>query len=264
MEVGAHGFSRLELLAMRTHLDYHNPAVVADLQQWLAEARLELHSVRAALTEGDARLGGRPQSGAGATFTLASPDAADRRLAIGEAERALHIARRIPFRVLVVHLGLPRGPQSVPGQNSRDAARRSVEELYLRAEPLGVTLAIEILANELSAPASLVHFVDELLDTAPVGICLDFGHAHLHGDLVETIETVSEHLVAAHVHDNRGRRDEHLLPFEGSIDWPGALTALQKVGYDGVIVFEVDGGSDTGVLRRAGRVRQRMEGLLAA
>ena len=37
LEIGAHGFDRVELFATRTHFDYHNPAAVADLQQWLAE-----------------------------------------------------------------------------------------------------------------------------------------------------------------------------------------------------------------------------------
>jgi sugar phosphate isomerase/epimerase len=257
--MGGLGFERIELFATRTHVDYHNPSAVSDLQQWLAEAQLELHSVHAPVAE--SVVAGR----VGLPLTLASADPDERSRALSEAEHALHIARRIPFELLVVHIGLPRTPQSVRGENSRDAARRSIEELQRIAEPLGVTLAIEIISNELSAPGPLVHFVEQVLETAPVGICLDFGHAHLQGDLVDAIETVSEHLVAAHVHDNRGRSDDHLLPFEGSIDWPAAMTSLQKVGYDGVIVFEVDGrGGEKAMLQRARRARQRMEGLLAA
>lgn len=259
LEMGAHGFECLELYATRTHVDYHNPSTVADLQQWLAEAQLELHSVHAPVAE--SLVAGRW----GSPLTLASADPDVRSYALTEAERALYIARRIPFQSLVVHLGLPRTPQSVPGENSRDSARRSIEALQRLAEPLGVSVAIEVFSNELSTPGSLVHFVEQLLDTAPVGICLDFGHANLYGDVVEAIETVSEHLTGAHVHDNRGRTDDHLLPFEGSIDWPAALTALQKVGYDGVVVFEVDGrGGHKAVLQRLRHVRQRMEGLLAA
>ena len=55
----------------------------------------------------------------------------------------------------------------------------------------------------------------------------------MDGDLVDAIETVSEHLITTHVHDNGGRTDDHLVPFDGTIDWPAALTAVQKVGYDG-------------------------------
>ncbi len=259
LDIGAHGFECIELYATPAHVNYHNATVVADLQQWLAEARLELHSVHAPVAE--RIVAGRPE----APLTLASVDSDLRWRAMHEAQGALHIARRIPFQVLVLHLGLPRTSQSMRGENSRDAARRSVEELQRVAEPLGVRLALEIFSNELSAPGPLVHFVEQVLEAAPVGICLDLGHAHLQGDAVEAVETVSEHLIAAHVHDNRGRADEHLIPFEGAIDWPAALTALQKVGYDGVFMFEVNGrGGDTAMLERARRARRRMEGLLAA
>ena len=35
------------------------------------------------------------------------------------------------------------------------------------------------------------------------------------GDLVDAIETVSGHLITTHVHDNRGKLDDHLAPFDG-------------------------------------------------
>jgi S1-C subfamily serine protease len=33
IEIGAHGFDRIELFATRTHFDYHSPAAVADIQR---------------------------------------------------------------------------------------------------------------------------------------------------------------------------------------------------------------------------------------
>lgn len=254
IEVGAHGFDQLELFATRTHFDYHNPSAVADLQQWLAEAGLTLHGVHAPI--GESFSGGRW----GPPLTLASDDESTRERALDEAERALQIARRIPFRVLIVHLGVPR---TQPGQNSRSAARRSIEALQRLAEPLGVHVAIEVIPNELSRAGSLVHFVEEAIESPNVGICLDFGHAHMDGDLVEAIETVSEHLLTTHVHDNRGKHDDHLVPFDGTIDWAGALTAVQKVGYEGTMLFEIAAhGSVKETLKKAQDARRRMEGML--
>ena len=257
LEIASHGFDTIELLATRTHFDYHNETAVADLQQWLGEAGLELGRVHAPI--GESFAGGRW----GAPLTLASTDAGVRAKALAEAEHALHIARRLPFGVLVVHLGLPRWQRPAPGDNGRDAARRSIESLRERASSLGVKIAVEVLPNELSRSGSLVHFVEEVLDE-PVGICLDFGHAHMEGDLVEAIETVSEHLLAVDLHDNRGRLDEHLIPFEGTIDWAGALTAVQKVGFEGPLVLELAPHGSIGIqLAQAKKARQRMERLLA-
>jgi len=257
VEIGAHGFEQVELFATRTHFDYRNPAAVADLQQWLAEAQLELHGVHAPV--GESFAGGRW----GPLLSLASADAEARARAVAEAEAALQISRRIPFRVLIAHLGIPR-TQASSADNSRDGARRSIETLRGLAEPLGVRVVLEVIPNELSRAGSLVHFVEEVLEATDVGICLDFGHAHMDGDLVDAIETVSEHLMTTHVHDNRGRTDDHLVPFEGTIDWPGALTAVQKVGYDGTLVLEIAAhGSAKDTLQKARKAREKMERLLA-
>ena len=259
LEIGAHGFDKVEVFATRTHFDYHSPAAVADLQQWLAEAGLELHSVHAPI--GESFSGGRW----GPPLTLASADAATREKAMAETERALHIARRIPFSVLVIHLGLPRSQRPSATDNSREGSRRSIEELQRLAEPLGVRVAVEVIPNELSRAGSLVHFIEEVLETPAVGICLDFGHAHMDGDLADAIETVSEHVMTTHVHDNRGRTDDHLVPFEGTIDWPAALTSVQKIGYDGTLLFEIAAhGSAKDTLQKAQKARQRMQGLLAS
>jgi sugar phosphate isomerase/epimerase len=263
LEIAAHGFETVELFATRTHFDYHNPASVADLQQWLGEAELELHGIHAPITDGSvAGRGGPP-------LTIASADPDARTRALAEAERALWVARRIPVKVLVAHLGVPRSQQGGPGDNNRDAARRSVEQLQRMAAPLGVQIAIEVIPNDLSRPGSLVHFIEEELgleeaDAPDVGICLDFGHAHMDGgDLVDAIETVSGHLATTHLHDNRGRADEHLVPFQGTIDWPAALTAIQKVGYDGTLLLEIAPVSSAReALQRARKARERMERLL--
>ena len=178
--------------------------------------------------------------------------------------QALLLARRWPFRTFVVHAGLERSRQQAPGTNSRDGARCSIEALATAARPLGVTVAVELIANELSTAAGLVHFVEEVLEAGAAAICLDLGHARLEGDVVDAVEVVSGHIALVHAHDNRGRHDEHLVPFEGAIDWPSALTALQKVGYDGTVVLEIGPrGSTKDTLARAKVARARMERLLS-
>jgi sugar phosphate isomerase/epimerase len=259
LEIAAHGFECVEVYSTRTHFDYHNPAAVADLQQWLAEAGLQLRSIHAPTAE--AFTGGR-WSG---SLSLASGDPDARARAVSETAKALHIARRIPAAVLVAHLGLPRAQprDAATGPNdSRAGARRSIEELVQVAEPLGVQIAVEVIPNELSRAGSIVHFVEQ--DLEGIGICLDFGHAHLDGDVVDAVETVSEHLIATHVHDNRGRTDDHLLPFDGTIDWAGTLLAVQKVGYEGPFMFEIVArGSTKETLARAQQARQRIEAIMA-
>jgi sugar phosphate isomerase/epimerase len=255
--IAAHGFEMVEVFATRTHFDYHNPAAVADLQQWIAEAGLTLRSVHAPTAE---RFIGGVWSG---SMSIASADPALRERAVRDTLQALYVARRIPIAVLVLHLGIPRmqpRDADVGAQDGRGAAKKSVEEIVKAAAPLGVRVAVEVIPNEISRAGSLVHFIEEELDGLDVGICLDFGHAHIDGDVVDAVETVSEHVIATHLHDNRGRSDDHLMPMDGTIDWAGALTAVQKIGYDGPLVFEVGAhGPAKDSLARLKKAREKME-----
>ena len=253
-EAAAHGFGAIELFATRTHFDYHDPAAITALGEWLRETGLALHSVHAPIAESLA--GGRW----GPFFSNASGDEPARERAVAEATAALELARAVPYRFLVVHLGQPDHQRLAPHDNRPDAARRSIETLARRAAALGVRLALEVIPNRLSTAGALVRLIEADLDSADAGICLDFGHAFLMGDLVDAIETASGYLLTTHVHDNHGKADEHLAPLEGAIDWAAALMAAAKVGYDGALVMELAGAPGPAqVLAAAARARRRLD-----
>ncbi|MBI9095656.1 MAG: sugar phosphate isomerase/epimerase [Sphaerochaeta sp.] len=109
-----------------------------------------------------------------------------------------------------------------------------------QATKAGVTLAFENLNEE-----DEMHRVEDLCELVEafkskhVGICYDFGHAHMRGhDIKKDIQTMGDQLVATHVADNHGDRDEHLLPFYGTIDWKKAIQALRKIRYEGDLTYE--------------------------
>jgi sugar phosphate isomerase/epimerase len=253
-QVAGYGFESIELFATRSHFDYHDPAATDALAGWLRETGLRLHGVHAPITDAV-----RGNAWGDTTYSTAAQDGARRQAAVREAEAALKIAARIPFDVLVVHLGVPAGKGGA-ADNSRAAALRSAEEVAALAESAGVRVAFEVIPNDLSSAAALVAMIEKGLDARHVGICLDFGHAHLMGDVVDAIETAAEHLIATHVHDNRGRADDHLVPYLGSIPWDAALLSMQKIGYEGTYLMEIAATGPTAeVLEEARRARQRFE-----
>jgi sugar phosphate isomerase/epimerase len=198
----------------------------------------------------------------GAAISNATSDAARRAYALQETEAVLRLAGRVPYRFLVVHLGQPEDQHPPPTDNQRDAVRRSLETLDAVAGEFGVTLALEVIPNPLSQAQRLVDLI-EGLELEHAGICLDFGHAHIGDDVVDAIETASGHLVTTHVHDNRGKTDDHLVPFEGRIDWDQALFAMRKIGYEGAWMFELGHtGDPADVLRRAERACARFRDIL--
>jgi sugar phosphate isomerase/epimerase len=252
--VAARGFEALELYATRTHFDYHDPAAAVALGGWLEDTGLSLHAVHAPTTVGFS--GGKW----GETLSLAAGDEGRRQTAVSETVTSLGLASVVPFDHLVMHLGVPSAD---PGANSRSAAARSLEEVAEAAEAVGVGVAIELIPNPLSLAPRLVQWLEEDLELGRAGICLDVGHAHLAGDVMDAVETCSGHIVTTHVHDNNGRRDDHLVPGHGTIDWEGVMMAFQKVGYDGAWIFELAPAGDwRGALERAAGVRTRLERLL--
>jgi sugar phosphate isomerase/epimerase len=260
LELAEFGFREIELFATIGHFDYHDQRAIDELAKWLAEAGLTLHSVHAPIVEHllDGKWGPPLSTAAGAEQA--------RTAAVREAVAAANIARTIPFSYLVSHLGVPESQQPGEGDNSPAAARRSIEEIVAATAPVGVKLAIEVIPNRISAAEQLVRTLEDDLDLPEpgAGICLDMGHAFLMGDLADAIEIVSGYLVTTHVHDNRGRLDDHLVPFEGAIDWPTALMSLQKVGYEGSILFELaNTGTPREVLGKSVEVRKRFEEILS-
>ena len=256
VEIAAYGFEAVEVFATRSHFDYHDAAAIGQLAGWLKDTGLALHGIHAPITD---RLSAGDRWGD--AISNAVSDSAKRQAAVREADAALNIARQIPADVFVVHLGTP----SVKGgENNRTAAFRSVEDICRLAEPIGIRVALEVIPNPLSDGASLVDLIEKDLDAPRTGICLDFGHAFLMGDVADTIETVAEHLITTHVHDNGGKKDDHLVPFEGRINWDIALMTMQKVGYDGTYLMELaNTGSPAAVLEQARAARARFEKLMA-
>lgn len=256
-QIAGYGFEAVELFATRSHFDYHDPSAIDQLRTWLEETRLILHSVHLPIFEAYG------QAGTGGGFSIAAGDGARRHAAVQEAVLAIGMLKRIPARFVVVHLGSPV-KYAGPGDNNRASAARSVEEICRIAEPLGAQVAMEVIPNTLSSASALVSMIERDFEGSRVGICLDFGHAHLMGDLADEIEVAAEHLVTTHVHDNRGKEDDHLVPYQGTINWPGALVNMQKIGYEGTYLLELAAhGNPAAVLEEARRARQRIERALA-
>ena len=77
----------------------------------------------------------------------------------------------------------------------------------------------------------------EYVNHPKVHSCWDIGHAKLEGPQYEDIMTMGEDLYALHIHDNVSR-DEHIIPFMGTINMDEVMHALIDVGYKGYFTME--------------------------
>ena len=82
-----------------------------------------------------------------------------------------------------------------------------------------------------------------------VGFCWDSGHEQCYNAYKDMLALYGDRLLGTHLNDNLGisrsdgkifwTDDLHLLPFDGIIDWTDAVNRLNRVGYNGVLTFEL-------------------------
>jgi len=139
-----------------------------------------------------------------------------------------------------------------------DAVLTSLEHLKVAAKDCGVDLLLENVPNELGTPERLVEFLQ--YSRLKVKICFDTGHANMMNGCHQAFETLRSYIASTHVHDNRGEKDDHLMPYEGTIDWRQAIRDLKSGNGQFPALFEIrDSGTEKTSLSRMVELMQRFE-----
>jgi len=224
------GFRALEISTAPHHLDgsdFQALEAVRDRMAWLG---LRPHSLHAPF---------------GHDLNLTSPDAGQRHEALEKLVRAADALQVLGGTHYVIHPG---------GEDQRWIWERdarlgySVEGLtrvWRACRDRGLTLVVETpLPHLLGGQPADFAWILERLPAEGTGVCLDTSHASLGGFLFDVIERFGPRLVHVQASDNQGASDDHLPPGDGVIDWPRVLSALERVGYQGIFMLEVAGNGD--------------------
>ena len=207
------GAQVIELFAARFHFDYTDRQLLRETAAWFAanDVRPTLHAPITADT--------RFSRHSTPSLNLVALQKPRRIEAMEEVKRALECAETIPVATCVLHLGLEGDLWS---DYALEHALSAVEHLKAFAGPLGVSLLLENLRNEVATPAHLLDIL-RIGHFDSTGICLDLGHAHLAGHaLAPTVEQLRPRLAELHLHDNAGpfsdsgNPDTHLWPASGT------------------------------------------------
>src|ERR1700742_2385856 len=222
-QIGDSGFHGVEIFCSRSHFDYTSRAEIQNVGARVADEKLKLASLHAPTSRdlSATREGGQPLS-------ICEVERVRRIEAMDELKRAIDVAEELPFSRIIFHMG---GSRETADPRKRDAAFSSLEHLILHAKHVGVTICVENTTSEMGSPAYLRAFIDETRLNG-LRINFDIGHAHLadgpeENRIAEAFEPLRELTAGTHIHDNHGAKDEHLPPYEGSIDWTAAVALLK-------------------------------------
>jgi sugar phosphate isomerase/epimerase len=222
-QIAEHGFEGLEIFCSLAHFDYTSKAEIRAMGSALSAHRLTLHSLHAPTS--------RDRSAtreSGTPLSICEVERVRRIDAMDELKRAIDVAEELPFSRLVLHMG---GSRETADPKKRDAAFSSLEHLILHAHHAGVTITVENTTSEMGDPAYLRAFVDETRLTG-LRFNFDIGHANLADGAAEermgkSWEPMRDLVAGVHLHDNHGEKDEHLPPYNGSIDWENAIKTIK-------------------------------------
>jgi sugar phosphate isomerase/epimerase len=224
------GAQGVELFAARQHFDYTSRAHIREIADWFKGNPVDAFSMHSPMYP-DLEMG----RGGAPAVNVIHPEKSRRIDAMDEIKRALEVAEQVPFRYLIIHLGEREDAWS---PRSLENSLTALEHLRAFANPLGVKLLVENIQNEVTQPRNLLeilnvgHFKD-------IGVCLDTGHAHLGDGVVTTISELRPLIRSSHLHDNKGDRDAHLWPGDGTIAWDEAIGELKSAPQAPAGVLEI-------------------------
>lgn len=130
---------------------------------------------------------------------------------------------------MILHLSSGDAPPPPCELGARRYARVCKE-----AERLGVAIAFENLRK-----TAYLRYIFERIDSPARKFCFDCGHEHLYDEGDGVLEEFAHALCAVHLHDNFGVHDDHVLPFEGTVDWKRLCIRLNRIGFSLPITLEL-------------------------
>lgn len=252
-EIRSSGFHIIEICSFPQHLDYHHEGDVRRAGERIHALGLRPYSFHAPFAN---------------HIDITALDDGARQAAVGELITACRAAALLGAEHVVLHPG--------PEREGRPGGDEFVKRIHHAASSLrrvaaccreeGVKLLLEnMLPHLLFGHTSHMLFLLGEMGADCVGVCLDTGHARLGGDLASVVHLLSGHLKLVHINDNRGDRDSHLIPGEGSIDWPWLMGELHRHQFHGGLIIEMaaeENEPTAGTLARARRGRDYLAGVL--
>ena len=130
----------------------------------------------------------------------------------------------------IMHVSSGNNPPPF-GQTGLDRFKRLTE----LAEKNNVIIALENLRKP-----EYLDFIFSNIESDKLKFCYDSGHGHCFTPGTNVLEKFGDKLTALHLHDNDGGSDQHVLPFDGTINWKQVMTQLDELGYDGPLSLEID------------------------
>lgn len=203
-----------------THSRYLDPEGRDNLKSWLSEFDIKICSLHVPFRSG---------------VDISAPDPDPSAAALALVRQCIDAAVELAAAVVIFHPG-PDG--AADDDRRRDILTRQVTRLIDHIGSRPIKLAIENIRNE-ALTRALGYSLDKV-SSPGYGLCYDTSHDNLTGRPMEILIKYGSRLIATHISDNRGEKDDHQLPYEGVIDWGKFCGIFARLKYPGPLLLEVE------------------------
>ena len=134
--------------------------------------------------------------------------------------------------IVVLHLSSGVTPPTIT-----DIGRKRFEKLVNTASKNNVKIAFE---NQRRLD-NLAWAMERYTDDNIVGFCWDCGHENCFTKGREYMPLFGKRMICNHIHDNVGvfNQDDHMIPFDGNIDYSKVAKYIKQSGYEGTLTLEI-------------------------
>lgn len=235
--IAAAGFAGVEILADKPHAwpTDLTPRTAGDVRRQLDRLNLAISNVNA-----NCSFGYWKDAPPEPYFepSLISPNPQHRKDRIDLIKRTLRFAAAIEAPNVSITSGRCLG-----GMPPDKAAAQFIDSMNFvldEADAVGVNVGVEL------EPGLFLEYVDELRDWIAglnhprFGANLDIGHSVVIGETIEhAVTTLAGRIWNMHVEDLPGRKHYHMIPGEGTFDFPGLKSSLAAIAYDRFLTVEL-------------------------
>ena len=150
---------------------------------------------------------------------------------LSELIRSVDIAAQIGVPYIIVHLS---SGEKAPAPT--DIGRDRFFSLVKHAKEKNVLVAFENQRKIYNIAWALETFCEKVS-----GFCWDVGHESCFTPGREYMKLFGDRIICTHIHDNSGvyDMDEHLIPFDGNINFYNIADTLVKNNFNGTLMLEV-------------------------
>ena len=137
--------------------------------------------------------------------------------------------RKYDIPTAIIHVSSGDNPPPF-NQLGLDRFKRIIEI----AERNNINIALENLRKP-----EYLEFIYKNIQSNKLFFCYDSGHENCRTPNYIFLDKYKDKLIALHLHDNDGIDDQHLLPFDGTINWKAIMEKLKSINYRGSLAFEI-------------------------